>query len=129
MDIRCDGVDVVVVLEGDVLALEEAEIADDLPALRHGNIELSRVHRVEEQASIRADDLEIGTSTRRIFEVQLEGPADCSVQEAESVLAGLDIEVRPRLSIYVDNIAEEISGLQRVPSGLYRLADKLRGTS
>jgi len=39
------------------------------------------------------------------LEVELEGSADRGVQESESVLAGLNVEIWPRLSIHMDNIS------------------------
>jgi hypothetical protein len=74
---------------------------------------LSGVDRVEKKTGIRAHDLEIdpGADLRSLFEVKLERAGDRSIQETEAVLAWLNLEVRPRLSVNVDDIAKEIGGL------------------
>lgn len=111
MEVWRDCVDVVVVPQGNVLILVGTEVVDDFPALGHGDIELVRLHRIEKEASIRTDDLEIRARTRWIFEVELERPADSNVQEPEPILPRFHFEMWPRLSIRMNDISKEIGGL------------------
>jgi hypothetical protein len=105
--------DLLVAPQGHVAVFVGAKVNNDLPPFSHGDIELSRVDRVEEKASVRADNLKVDSSANLcgLFEVQLERSANRSVQEAESILAGFDLEVRPRLTVDMDNITEEVGSL------------------
>jgi hypothetical protein len=110
-----------------------AEVNDDLPPFSHGDIELSRVDRVEKKTSVGSNDLEIDSSANlgRLFEVQLERAADRGIQEAESILAWFDLKVRPGLTVDMDNIAEEVGSLAvrfRAPQRAVRVVT-LRGQS
>lgn len=112
--------------QGHIAVLVGAEIDDDLPSFSHGDIELSCIDRVQKEASVRPDNLEVdpGADLCSLFEVKLERAADGSIQETEAVLAWLDLEVRPGLSIDVDDIAEEIGSFTvslRRPEGAIRV--------
>ena len=114
-----------------VAVLVGAEIDNDLPSFSHGDIELGCIDRVQKEASVRPDNLEVdpGADLCSLFEVKLERAADRSIQEAEAILAGLDLEVRPGLSVDVDDIAEEIGSFTvsfRRPEGAVRVVS-LRG--
>jgi len=109
-----------------VAVLVGAEIDNDLPSFSHGDIELGCIDRVQKEASVRPDNLEVdpGADLCSLFEVQLERAANGSIQETEAILAWLDLEVRPRLSIDVDDIAEEIGSFTvsfRRPEGAVRV--------
>lgn len=109
-----------------VAVLVGAEIDNDLPSFSHGDIELSCIDRVQKEASVRPDNLEVdpGADLCSLFKVKLERAADGSIQETEAVLAWLDLEVWPGLSIDVDDIAEEIGSFTvsfRRPEGAVRI--------
>lgn len=114
-----------------VAVLVGTEVNNDLPSFSHGNIKLSCVDWVQKEASVGPDNLEVdpGADLCSLFEVKLERAADRSIQEAEAILAGLDLEVRPGLSVDVDDIAEEIGSFTvsfRRPEGAVRVVS-LRG--
>ena len=95
-----------------VAVLIGTEIDNDLPSFSHGDIELSCIDRVQKEASVGPDNLEVdpGADLCSLFEIKLERAADGSIQETEAILAWLDFEVRPGLSVDVNDIAEEIGG-------------------
>lgn len=105
--------DLLVASQRHVAVLVVGEVHNNLISFSHGDIELCRVDRVQQETSIGANDLEIksGANLACLFEVQLEGSADRGVQKSEPVLAWLDLEVWPRLSVHVDHITEQVSDL------------------
>lgn len=94
-----------------VAVLVVGEVHNNLISFSHGDIKLSGVDRVQQETSIRANNLEIesGADLARLLEVELEGSADGGVQKAEPVLAWLDLEVWPGLSVHMNYITEKVS--------------------
>jgi hypothetical protein len=62
-----------------------------------------------EKTSIRRDDFEwqLSASGGRFGEVKRKASRDSGVQEAKAVLAGLDVQIGPRLAVDVNNVAPD----------------------
>jgi len=108
------------VFECNVLTSILCEIENDFPSLGHGNVELGGVDRAGKKACIRADDCERDASAFVLvgFCVELERTTDGSVEEAEQILARLNLEVWPWLAVDLDDITKDTGGFAvelRVP--------------
>jgi hypothetical protein len=101
--------DVFCVFQRDVLPGKRAEVKNNFIPLAHGNVERGRSCGRCQKPRVRRDYLKgnHGGGTGLSLEIQEECARDRCIQETEPVLARLDIEVRPCLTIDMDNIAKE----------------------
>jgi hypothetical protein len=102
----------VLIVNGDIVGLGHlanvdglagvlGEVDDNLPALSNANVEISRGNRLLEKARVRCNDLKGNAGVQRvdIRKVQVPASGDSSVEEAEAVLAGLDVQEGPWLAV------------------------------
>lgn len=87
---------------------------------------MGRINRVQQKACVGAHNLKVepGADLVCLFDVKLERAADSGIEQTETVLAWLDLEVWPRLSVDMDDIAEKIGRLAvgfRAPEAAVRV--------
>lgn len=99
------------VAQVDGLATVGGEINDDLVTLSHGDVHVSGADGFLQKTGVASNDLEGNTVAGGVGpgEVQEERAGDGRVQEAEAVLAGLDVEEGPRLAVDMDDIAPAVT--------------------
>ena len=93
----------------DVLASKGSKVEYNLVAFGHADVDLGSGDGPNKEPSVACNDLERDLCTRpsRPAEVEEEGPGDGGVEEAEAILARLNVKEWPRLSVDVDDIAKE----------------------
>lgn len=101
------GADIFGVPESNVLAGKGSEVEDYLVALRHADVQGGSGSRAREETCVRGDDLErdLGGGTGLALEIQQKCARNGGIEEAEAVLAGLHVEVGPRLAVDVNDVA------------------------
>ena len=100
--------EVAFVLEREVATNERRKVDDDVPTFGDAKYKAGRVHGGRNQTSIAGYD---GHRDARALtscnQIDLEASANRCIEKSESVLARLDIEEGPRLTVDTDNVTVE----------------------
>lgn len=108
----------------DAFARKRRKVKDDLVPLRDADVHVFGGHGARDQAGVGGDELERDGVVGLVLEggevgvgvdlakVQLEGARVARVEEAEAVLAGLDVEEGPRLAVDAHDVAVETGRFQ-----------------
>jgi hypothetical protein len=101
------GLNVPIILEGDVLSFELVKVDDDVIALGHCDLECLCLDGIGKEPTVGTDDMEGDSRSSAIdFEVKLELSANGSIKHAEAVFAWFNLEVWPRLPVAAGKMLE-----------------------
>ena len=107
--LRNPGIILPTVHKRNITSSERRKVEDNLVALAHCKDQILRANNILKQPDIRRNDIKSNRLVVSVLDKRKHvGTTERHLVKPKSVLAGLDIEVWPGLSVHLNDVAEEV---------------------